>query len=180
MSSHSSPGSGARRVPTDRIVDAFEAGRVRRAAEDAAEIRLLAEAAAAVSTPTGASIELRRRVELDRRALIAELATATRVSEWTVTRLLSESADLCARFALAVHALERGAISRQHLAVIHDIGYPIDDDGARDEFVRIAVDRAASLTPGRLAPVLKAIADRFVEQSLEQRHGDAVATRDVR
>lgn len=180
MSSHSSPGSGAARVPTGRVVDAFEVGRVRRAAEDAAEIRLLAEAAAAVSTPTGASIELRRGLELDRRALIAELATATRVSEWTVTRLLSESADLCARFVLAVDALERGAISRQHLTVIHDIGDPIDDEFARDEFVRIAIDRASSLTPGRLAPVLKAIAERFLERALEQRHADAAATREVR
>lgn len=180
MSSHPSPGAASGCSPTGRLVDAFEVGRARRAAEDAAEIRLLADAAAAVSTPAGASIEQRRRFELDRRALVADLATSTRVSEWTVTRLLSESADLCARFTGAVDALERGVISRQHLALIHDIGDPIVDDTARDEFVRIALDRAASLTPGRLAPVLKAIAERYLERALEQRHADAVATRDVR
>lgn len=102
---------------TERVVDAFEAGRLRRAAEDAAEIRLLADAAAAVTPPADASVEQRRRCELDRRALIADLATSTRTSEWTVTRLLTEATDLCARFAAGVDALGRGVISRQHLSV---------------------------------------------------------------
>lgn len=167
-------------VATSRLVDGFEAGRRARAAAEAAEIRLLADAASAVTPPVGASIELRRRLELDRRALVADLATSTRVSEWTVTRLLSEAADLCARFAGGVDALARGVISRPHLAVIHDIGDTIDEPDARAEFVRIAVDRAATLTPGRLAPVLKSVAERFVEQSLTQRHDAAVAHRDVR
>lgn len=167
-------------VSTLRLVDGFEAGRRERAAAEAVEIRLLADAAAAVSTPAGANLELRRRCELERRALIADLATATRVSEWTITRLLSEAADLCARFAAGVDALERGVISRQHLAVIHDHGDRIDDDRARDEFVQAAIDRAATLTPGRLAPVLKAIAERFLQQPLAERHAAAVATRDVR
>ena len=155
MSSHSSPGPVPGCVPTDRIVDCFEVGRRARAAADAVEIRLLADAAASVTPAAGASVEQRRRVELARRALIADLATSSRVSEWTVTRLLSESADLCARFTTAVDALEQGVISRQHLTVIHDLGDPIDDDAARTEFIRIAVDRAATLTPGRLTPVLK-------------------------
>lgn len=162
-----------------RLVDGFESGRRARAAADAAEIRLLADAAASVTAPAGASAEQRRRIELDRRALIADLATSTRVSEWTVMRLLSESADLCTRFTSGVEALERGEISRQHLAVIHDIGTPIEDDGARAAFVCIAVDRAASLTPGRLAPVLKVIAERFLEHTLPERHAAAVARRDV-
>ena len=163
-----------------RLVDAFEAGRRSRAAADAAEIRLLADAAAAVSAPAEASVDQRRRCELTRRALVSDLATSSQVSEWTVTRLLSESADLCTRFASAVEALERGDISRHHVAVIHDIGHPIDDARARDQFVRIAVDRAITLTPGRLAPVLKVIAERFLEQPLEERSAAAAARRDIR
>ena len=164
----------------DRLVNAFETGRRGRAAAEAAEIRLLADAAASVSAPAQASIEDRRRFELARRALVSDLATSTRVSEWTVTRLLSESTDLCARFGLAVEALERGDISRQHVAVIHDLGHPIDDDIARDQFVQVAVERAQTLTPGRLAAVLKVIAERFLEQPLEERHTAALAHRDVR
>ncbi len=166
-------------VSTARVVDAFEAGRRRRAAEDAAEIRLLAAAAGTAVVPAGASAERARRIELDRRSLVAELATATRVSERTVTRLISEASDLCTRFEAGVAALERGEISRQHLAAIHDAGHRIVDEALRAKFVEVALDRATQLTPGRLAPVLRVIAERFVERTLDERHADANVRRDV-
>ena len=162
-----------------RLVAGFEAGRRARAAADAAEIRLMADAAAGVARPPQATPEQGRRAELARRALVADLATSTRVSEWTVARLMSEAVDLCGRFAAGVDALERGDISRQHLAVIHDIGDPISDDAARAAFLRIALDRAVELTPGRLAPVLKVIAERFLDRTLAERHADAVARRGI-
>ena len=112
-------------------------------------------------------------------ALVADLATSTRVSEWTVTRLMSEAADLCTRFAAGVDALGRGELSRQHLSVIHDIGDPITDDAARAEFLTLALHRATHLTPGRLAPVLKVIAERFLDRTLAERHSEAVARRDI-
>ena len=153
-----------------RLVAGFEAGRRARAAADAAEIRLMADAAAAVARPPQATPEQGRRAELDRRALVADLATSSRVSEWTVTRLMSEAADLCTRFAAGVDALARGEISRQHLAVIHDTGDPITDDAARAAFLTLALHRATTLTPGRLAPVLKVIAERFQDRTLTERH----------
>jgi len=162
-----------------RLVAGFEAGRRARAVAEAAEIRLMADAAAAVARPPHATPEQGRRAELDRRALVADLATSTRVSEWTVTRLMSEAADLCTRFAAGVDALGRGEISRQHLAVIHDTGDPISDDAARAAFLTLALDRATTLTPGRLAPVLKVIAERFQDRTLAERHTDATARRGV-
>ncbi|GAA2011018.1 HNH endonuclease signature motif containing protein [Microbacterium ulmi] len=170
MSAH--PASDPR---AERVIDAFEAGRRSRAADDAAEIRLLAEAADAIAAPANPTAEQIRRAELDRRSLVAELATSTRVSEWTVTRLLTEAVDLCARFADGVDALARGGISRRHLDVIHDAGAPIVDDDARAEFLRLAIDRAAQLTPGRLAPVLRVIAEHFLERTIDDRHEDAAA-----
>lgn len=164
---------------SERLVDAFEAGRRRRASEDASEIRLMADAAASVARPAHATPEQCRRAELDRRALVADLATSGHVSEWTVNRLLSESADLCERFAAGVEALSVGRISRQHLSVIHDAGDPIVDDAARARFLTIALDRAAQLTPGRLAPVLRVVAERFLERTREERHRDAAARRTV-
>jgi hypothetical protein len=92
---------------------------------------------------------------------------------------MSEATDLCTRFAAGVAALERGEISRQHLAVIHDTGDPISDDAARAAFLTLALDRATTLTPGRLAPVLKVIAERFQDRTLAERHTEAVARRDV-
>lgn len=171
--------SAARIIRADRLADAFESGRRARAVADAAEIRLLADAAASVTAPAEASAEQRRRCELDRRTLVADLATSTRTSEWTVTRLLTEATDLCARFEAGVDALARGEISRQHLGVMHDQGHRITDDGDRAAFLRIAVERAARLTPGRLASVLRVIAERFLEQPLDERHHEAVARRSV-
>ena len=162
-----------------RAVDAFEAGRRARAAADAIEIRVLADAAAAVARPVGATPERVRRAEVERRALIADLATTTRTSEWTVTRLLTEATDLVERFAAGVDALERGELSRRHLSVIHDAGSPIGDDRARAVFVRIALDRAAGLTPGALAGVLRVIAERFLDRTLEERCTEAAARRGV-
>jgi hypothetical protein len=78
-----------------------------------------------------------------------------------------------------VDALERGEISRQHLAVIHDTGDPISDDAARAAFLTLALDRATTLTPGRLGPVLKVIAERFQDRTLQERHTAATARRDV-
>ncbi|MBW9092731.1 DUF222 domain-containing protein [Microbacterium jejuense] len=164
---------------TGRFVDAFEAGRVVRAEAEAAEIRLLADAAAAVAGRAGASAEQRRRAELSRRALISDLATSTRTSEWTVTRLLSEATDLCTRFPAVVDALQAGVISRRHVSVIHDIGDAIEDDTARAEFLSVAIDRARQLSPGRLAPVLRVIADRFIERTLHERAADTAAKRCV-
>ena len=170
---------GSTFAAASRAVGAFEVGRRARAAAEAVEIRLLADAAAAVARPLGASPERARRGELDRRALIADLATSSRTSEWTVTRLLTEATDLVDRFPAAVEALERGEISRRHLSVIHDAGSPIEDDQARAEFVRIAVDRAAGLTPGGLAGVLRVIVERFLDRTLEERCTEAVARRGV-
>ncbi|WP_162564192.1 MULTISPECIES: HNH endonuclease signature motif containing protein [Microbacterium] len=162
-----------------RLVDAFEAGRRSRAVAEGAEIRVLAAAAAIVARPAHASAERARRAELDRRALVADLATSSRVSEWTVSRLLSEASDLCARFEAGVGSLERGEITRQHLAVIHDAGHAITDDAARAEFLQVALDRAATLAPGRLAPVVKVIAERFLDRTIEERHRDAAAERRI-
>lgn len=164
---------------TGRFVDAFESGRIARAAADAAEIRVLAEAAAAVAHLPGASTEQRRRTELSRRAMIADLATSTRMSEITVTRLMTEAVDLCARFSDGVDALQHGRISRQHLSIIHDTGDAIADDAARAEFLAIAIDRAEQTTPGRFAPALRSIAERFLEQPLNERHDGQRARRDV-
>jgi len=164
---------------TGRFVDAFEAGRIARAAADAAEIRVLADAAAAVAHRPGASAEQLRRNELSRRALVADLATSTRTSELTVTRLMTEAVDLCARFRPVVDALERGEFSRQHVSLIHDAADRITDDQARAAFVQIAIDRAGNMTPGRLKPVLGSIAEKFIEQPLDARHEDARACRGV-
>lgn len=167
------PGGGS------SVVDLFAAGREARARADATEIRLLARAWAAVRPEPRASQEERRRLDIQSRSLVAELATTTHVSEWTMTRLLGEADDLCRRFPAVVDALERGHLSRHHVSVIHEEGRAIHDPEARNAYVRAVLERARSLTPGRLKPVARVLADRYAERSLDDRHRAAVEDRRV-
>ena len=80
---------------------------------------------------------------------------------------------------LHVTALERGDISRHHLAVIQEAGREIRDERARADFLTAALQRARDLTPGRLAPVVRVIAERYRERSLDERHAEANETRRV-
>ncbi|BDV30641.1 hypothetical protein Microterr_13010 [Microbacterium terricola] len=165
----------SRRV--EQFVDEFVALRRQRARVEAAEIRLLARVGTLVAEVAGTG---RATVgEMARRSLVAELACAVRMSEWTVTRLLTEATDLCARFGPVVDAVERGEISRQHAAVIHDAGDRIDDHTDRAAYIRAALDRAVGVTPGRLGPVVRVLAERFLHRTLAERHADAAGTRRV-
>ena len=149
-----SPAQRARdEADTSILVSAFVAGRERRAAQEADEIRTLAAAARLVDEQrsrltTRASI----RSDLPVRTMVAEFATAAQLSERTVQRQLDDSADLCERFPELVDALAAARISRAHVSVIHDAGFPIDDDSARAAFVAAAIARAETMTPGDCAP----------------------------
>ncbi|BDV31790.1 hypothetical protein Microterr_24500 [Microbacterium terricola] len=165
----------SRRV--EQFVDEFVALRRQRARVEAAEIRLLARVGTLVAEVAGTGKATAG--EMARRSLVAELACAVRMSEWTVTRLLTEATDLCARFAPVVDAVERGEISRQHAAVIHDAGDRIDDETDRAAYIRAALDRAVGVTPGRLGPVVRVLAERFLDRTLAERHADAAGTRRV-
>lgn len=158
-----SPAAMLRR--TDAVVDAFADVRRRQGALDAEEIRILARAAALVDDAG----ERGTRREIARRSLIAELATATRMSEWSVTRQVGRCSDLCERFAPAVDALERGEISRRHLTVIHEAGIAIHDDADRAAYLSFALERARSTTPGRLAPLVRTRAERLLDRTLDER-----------
>ncbi|SFI51053.1 MULTISPECIES: HNH endonuclease signature motif containing protein [Microbacterium] len=150
---------------TDQVVDAFADVQRRQGALDAEEIRTLARAAALVDDAgeRGSSREIAQR------SLLAELATATRMSEWSVSRQMGQCADLCERFAAGVDALGRGEISRRHLTVIHEAGAAIHDDAARAAYLDFALDRARSTTPGRLAPLVRTFAERCLDRSLDER-----------
>src|SRR6478752_3900240 len=116
---------------TSVLVDEFVGCRSEKAALDAREIRTLAAAAALVDEQR-ARLTSRdsRNTDLPTRTMVAELAAAAHVSERTVQRQLNDAADLVARFGPVVDALAAGRISRTHLAVIHDAGWPIDNDAA--------------------------------------------------
>lgn len=184
MNPESHPDSDAQRARdearTSVLVTAFVGGRESRAAQEADEIRTLAAAAHLVDEQrsrltTRASI----KSDLPARTMVAELATAARLSERTVQRQLDESADLCRRFPELVDALAAGRISRAHVSVIHDAGFPIDDAAARGGFVAAAIARAETMTPGRLRPIVQVLAARSNPQPIQSRHDRAFEGRRV-
>ncbi|WP_082406235.1 HNH endonuclease [Microbacterium sp. No. 7] len=158
----------------DEVVDAFVAAARERSALDAREIRILARAAELIGGD-GPRSEVTR--DLARRSLIAELAAATRMSEWTVTRLLNQAVDVCARFRVAVDAVERGEISRIHLLTIYEAGADIEDDARVAEYVTHALGKARVLTPGRLRPIVTGLAERYRDRSLAERAARAAERR---
>jgi hypothetical protein len=185
MNPEPQPDSDAQRARdetrTSVLVSAFVGGRESRAAQEAEEIRTLAAAAQLVDEQRGrlttrASI----KSDLPARTMVAEFATAARVSERTVQRQLDESADLCRRFPELVDALAAARISRAHVNVIHDAGFPIEDASARAGFVAAAISRAETMTPGRLRPIVQVLATRANPQSIQERHDHAFEARSVR
>ncbi len=162
----------------DQLVDAFAQARRARAAADADELRLLARVSDLVPRADGA-IAGTHTSDIGRRSLVAELGAATHLGEYAIVRLLSRATDLCARFAAGVDALATGEISLRHLEIIHDAGIPIRDDVDRERYVEIALERARTMTPGRLRPVVAILAERYLETSLDERAAAGAARRDV-
>lgn len=164
----------------DRAVSRFADLQKRRAALEAEELRLLADA---VDMIRDAEAAYRGRAHGDRsiplRSLVADLAVATGLSEWTVKRALGDAADLCDRFAAGVTALEQGRLTRRHLAVIHEAGAAIDDAELRDRYLQLALERAAETTAGRLGPIVETIAARVNPVSIDERHESAAERRGV-
>lgn len=162
------------------VVAAYAELQRRRAVLDAQEVRLLAEAAAVAHTAEQA---YRGRRHGDRsiplRSLVADLAVTARLSEWSVKRALADAADLCDRFPAAVDALAEGRVSRRHVAVIHDAGGHLVDDDVRARFEALALERAYETTPGRLGPVVEAIAARLDPVGIDTRHRAALKRRGV-
>lgn len=173
--------SGSRGDPCtpEGFVEAFEALTAERAALDARHVRLLAAASGWVQErrePTGQSYGAR---DLAMRSLVADLACTARLSEYTLTRLMNEADDLCARFPGAVDALESGRLGMRHVQAIRDAGWDLDDE-VRETFVARAVAAAETLTPGRLAPVLAVAARRLDPECIGRRYSRAREDRSVR
>jgi len=165
----------ALRALTGRIV----AARAAKAAADAAEVRALAEAMALATSRGQSASGDSRRSELTVREVAAELAAAVRASDRTIQARMDDAVVATTLFADAVDALESGEIERAHLNAIVDAGARIADDAARRSFEAAALDHARRESPGRLRPVVRALAQRLDPVPMQERHEAAVAGRRV-
>lgn len=128
--------------------------------------------------------------ELAYRSLRLELATALQESEHAAERLLS-TAYIAIEHLSAVHvALQTGEISLGHLRVIADEGAPLtvrqsadsDAEWARKmaQYEREALEFVREETPNRLRPIARRLAAAQSEQSMAERHAEALKRRCIR
>lgn len=161
------------------LVDAVIDARRGIAALQALEMRLLAAAQAIADEQRARIPAASREREMPLRSIAAEIGAATRSSDRTVQRRLSEATAIAARLPAAIAALDEGPIDRAHLLVIHEVGMPLPAGDALAEFERLAVAIAERETPGRLRALIRILADRLHPDSLTTRHERARQKRSV-
>ncbi|WP_083292231.1 HNH endonuclease signature motif containing protein [Arthrobacter sp. SW1] len=119
-------------------------------------------------------------VELAQRAVAAEIATATRMSDRVVQRQMGQALELLGRFPATFHALADGRISLSHARVIQDAGTSLEDPETLAGYEAAVLPCAESQAPNRLRRLAAREAERVHPEALAVRHERAVAGRCVR
>ncbi|GLI28088.1 hypothetical protein ARHIZOSPH14_23300 [Agromyces rhizosphaerae] len=121
----------------------------------------------------------RRRAELVRRSLTAEIACATRATEATVARWIGEAEALADGLGATLAAALEGRISYLHARTIADEAGSLPA-AHRADFEAEALRVAATTTPGRFRRRARILRERMHPDSIEARAADASAGRHVR
>ncbi|MFE6257376.1 DUF222 domain-containing protein [Agromyces sp. NPDC057865] len=128
---------------------------------------------------TAPSLSPERRREVARRAVIAELATALRIPERTMTRLVSESWTLANQLPVTLAALRLGDIDESHARVVIDETGDVADGSVRARLDLELVERAATMTAASLRRAARRLRETLQAESLEERHAHALAERRI-
>lgn len=120
------------------------------------------------------------RRELARRAVIAELAVAWRVSEYTMQRLAAQAYTLCTQLPVTLAAMREGALDAAHGRVIAEAVAGVDaDPGVLEAADAELAALARTMTPAKLRRVAKRVLERLQVVTLAERHARAFAERAV-
>lgn len=130
-----------------------------------------ADALTAVSLPPD------RRRELARRSVIAELATALRLPERTMTRLVSEAWTLATELPATLSALRAGLIDEAHARVVVDEIAGLTEASVRERLDAELAARAETTTAASLRRVARRLRESAQAESLAERHERARAER---
>ena len=128
---------------------------------------------------TAPSLSPDRRREVARRAVIAELATALRLPERTMTRLVSESWTLANQLPATLAALRAGDVDESHARVVIDETAGVTDASVRARLDVELAERAATMTAASLRRVARRLRESLQAESLAERHKQALAERRV-
>ena len=118
--------------------------------------------------------------ETEHRALAAELAAAVHESDRTMAGRIARAVTLVQDYPTVHDALQQGHISQVHANLITDAGTVITDDTARARYASVALEIARVETPGRVRSLVKELAERFANRTLDERHQEARTCRMVR
>ena len=126
------------------------------------------------------SLSPERRRELARRGVTAELATALRVPERTMERLIDEACTLTTELPATLLALRSGDITLQHARVVIDATIGLADDPV----LRVRLDErlaeaAATTTAASLRRRARALREELLAESIAERHRAARARRRI-
>ncbi|QTX04138.1 HNH endonuclease signature motif containing protein [Agromyces archimandritae] len=129
---------------------------------------------------TPASLPPARRLEMARRSVIAEFATALRMSERTMAALAEEAGALCTRLPHTLHALQLGEIDTAHVRVI--VGATVDlpdGDPLIGKLDDALAERARETNPASLRRTARRLREELRAESFAERHAKALAERRV-
>ncbi|MER7975472.1 DUF222 domain-containing protein, partial [Streptomyces sp. NPDC096080] len=128
---------------------------------------------------TAPSLGPERRREVARRAVIAELATALRLPERTMMRLVSESWTLANHLPATLAALRSGDVDESHARVVVDETAGLTDASVRARLDIELAERAATMTAAGLRRVARRLRESLQAESLRERHEQAIAERRI-
>ena len=128
---------------------------------------------------TAPSLSPARRRDLARRAVIAELATALRLPERTMTRLVSEAWTLATELPATLAALRSGSIDEAHARVIVDETAGLTEAPFRGRLDAELADRATTTTAASLRRIARRLRESAQADSLAERRERARAERRV-
>ncbi|TQK18256.1 uncharacterized protein DUF222 [Microbacterium sp. SLBN-154] len=154
--------------------------RRRRAALEAKETRLLADAYALTLEQRSrvGSVSSRER-DLPLRSMALELGMAVRVNDRSMQSQMHDAHELIALFPQTMEALVEGRVSRAHAQVIQDAGRVIEDAADRAAFERIVLVEAERQTVPRTKKYAIQRAAVLDPRPLQERHDRAVRERRV-
>lgn len=119
------------------------------------------------------------------RDLRAELSAMLLESEYTTDRHLSRGFKLRTYYSQVLASLATGEISATHTNVIVDVGNILgsgdspDIQALRDTYATRVLEHAIRMTPRRLQPIAKRIAEELTQTPIDERHEEARAQRCV-
>ncbi|WP_426302044.1 DUF222 domain-containing protein [Arthrobacter sp. R-11] len=117
--------------------------------------------------------------ELARRAVAAEIATATRAKDRTIQRQMGQAVELLDRFPATFGSLAQGRISLAHARIIQDAGAALDDPDALARYETVLVARAERQAPARVRRLAVREAEKAQPEAMADRHERAAEERRV-